>query len=58
MQDRAGQNHANAFGAAHAAGFGAAFGDGSVRTIAFEVDSAAFVAVTGRNDGQPIPEGL
>ena len=58
MQDRAGQNHANAFGAAHAAGFGAAFGDGSVRTIAFEVDPAAFVAVTGRNDGQPIPEGL
>ena len=58
MQDRAGQNHANAFGAAHAAGFGAAFGDGSVRTIAFEVDPAAFVAVTGRNDGQPILEGL
>jgi hypothetical protein len=31
---------------------------GSVRTISFDVDSTAFQAVTGRNDGQAVPGDL
>ena len=58
MQDRRGAQHANSFGSAHPGGFGAAFCDGSVRTISFDVDATAFQAVTGRNDGQAVPGDL
>lgn len=54
-QDRPSDQHADAFGSPHPAGFGAAFCDGSVRSIAFDVDATAYVALTGRNDGQPVP---
>lgn len=58
MQDRRSDQHVNSFGSAHAAGFGAAFCDGSVRTISFDVDPAVYIAVTGRNDGQTVPSDL
>jgi prepilin-type N-terminal cleavage/methylation domain-containing protein/prepilin-type processing-associated H-X9-DG protein len=58
MQDRRSDQHVNSFGSAHPGGFGAAFCDGSVRTISFDVDSAAYVAITGRNDGQAVPSDL
>jgi prepilin-type N-terminal cleavage/methylation domain-containing protein/prepilin-type processing-associated H-X9-DG protein len=58
MQDRRGAQHVDSFGSPHPGGFGAAFCDGSVRTISFDVDSTAFQAVTGRNDGQAVPGDL
>jgi len=58
MQDRRGDQRSNSFGSPHAAGFGAAFCDGSVRTISFTVDPAAYVALTGRSDGQALPADL
>ncbi|MFM7186021.1 MAG: DUF1559 domain-containing protein [Planctomycetota bacterium] len=58
MQDRRSEQRSNFFGAPHAAGFGAALCDGSVRTIAFTVDAAAYVALTGRNDGAAVPSDL
>jgi prepilin-type processing-associated H-X9-DG protein len=58
MQDRRSAQHVNSFGSPHPGGFGGAFCDGSVRTISFDVDPAAYVAITGRNDGQPVPSDL
>ena len=58
IQDRRSDKHVNSFGGPHPGGFGAAFCDGSVRTISFDVDPTAYVAITGRNDGQPVPSDL
>ena len=41
-----------AFGSSHAGGFNAAFCDGSVRSITFDVDSEVFELVSSRNDQQ------
>lgn len=41
----------SAFGASHAAAFNAAFCDGSIRSIRYDVDLAVFMLVCSRNDG-------
>jgi prepilin-type processing-associated H-X9-DG protein len=44
------------FGSAHSCGFNAAFCDGSVRTIRYQVDPTMFRRVCIRNDGRVIDE--
>jgi len=44
------------FGAAHPAGFNCAFADGSVRSIAYDIDPMIFNYLGNRMDGQPIPK--
>jgi prepilin-type N-terminal cleavage/methylation domain-containing protein len=50
-QDARGVDNRYAFGSAHAGNFGAAFCDGSVRNIAYDVDFTAFRNATDRQDG-------
>lgn len=40
------------FGSAHSAGMNGVFGDGSVRTIAYDIDGTVFNYLGNRNDGQ------
>ena len=58
MQDKRSSANVNSFGSPHSGGFGAAFCDGSVRSIGFDVDPTAYIAITSRNDGQPVPSDL
>jgi prepilin-type N-terminal cleavage/methylation domain-containing protein len=44
-------SHPNAFGSAHRAGWTMAFGDGSVRTLRFDIDPALHTALSSRDDG-------
>jgi prepilin-type N-terminal cleavage/methylation domain-containing protein/prepilin-type processing-associated H-X9-DG protein len=45
------------FGSLHSAGFNAAFADGSVRTIRYEVSMTVYSLLGNRKDGQAIPAG-
>jgi len=42
MQDRVGENHQDLFGSAHTGGINMAMCDGSVRTVAYDIDRAVF----------------
>jgi prepilin-type N-terminal cleavage/methylation domain-containing protein/prepilin-type processing-associated H-X9-DG protein len=44
------------FGAAHTGGFNAAFGDGSVRTINYDVDPNVFDHIGDRRDGEVVDQ--
>jgi prepilin-type N-terminal cleavage/methylation domain-containing protein/prepilin-type processing-associated H-X9-DG protein len=50
-QDTRGVDNFYAFGSAHPSGFNAVFCDGSVRSLAYEIDVAAFRNTTNRRDG-------
>jgi len=50
-QDRIGYGNTAAFGGPHTAGFNAVICDGSVRTIAYEVDGEVFRRAGNRQDG-------
>lgn len=54
-QDKAGVDNSNGFGSAHPGGFNAAFADGSVRTINYDVDQLVHKALAGRDDGYVVP---
>ena len=45
------------FGSMHPAGFMCVLADGSVHTIAYEVDATAFIYIGDMNDGMTIPAG-
>jgi prepilin-type N-terminal cleavage/methylation domain-containing protein/prepilin-type processing-associated H-X9-DG protein len=45
------------FGSLHADGFNAAFADGSVRTIRYEISPNIYVLLGNRKDGQALPGG-
>jgi hypothetical protein len=47
-----GNNDVFVFGSAHTAGINAAFGDGAVRMINFDVDITVFNYLGSRNDEQ------
>ena len=49
--DDAGATSATAFGGPHRAGFSMAFGDGSVRTLPFDIDPAVHESLSARSDG-------
>ena len=44
-------SHSNAFGGPHRAGWTVAFGDGSVRTLSFDIQPALHKALASRDDG-------
>lgn len=50
-QDERGVTAPGAFGSPHRAGFTIAFGDGSVRTLPFEIDPAVHKSLAARADG-------
>jgi len=51
QQDERGVSAPGAFGGPHRAGFTVAFGDGSVRTLPFEIDPAVHKSLSARADG-------
>lgn len=53
--DAVGVSHPTAFGSAHVAGWNAAFGDGSVRTLAYSIDAALHRQLSARADGAGAP---
>lgn len=46
------------FGSPHPGGFNAAFADGSVRSLSYEIDIPVFNCLGDRMDGQPIPKDV
>ena len=56
-QDRLGYSNVRAFGSAHSNGFNAVFCDGSVRSIAYQVDAESYRRMGNRLDGLPIDMG-
>lgn len=50
-QDARAVNAPTAFGSPHQAGFTMAFGDGSVRTLPFDIDPAVHLSLSARADG-------
>jgi hypothetical protein len=50
-QDERNVSAPTAFGSPHRAGFTAAFGDGNVRTIAYDIDPAVHQSLSARADG-------
>lgn len=50
-KDAAGVSQPNVFGSAHRAGWTAAFADGSVTSLGFDIDPAVHKALAGRADG-------
>ncbi|MFM8635667.1 MAG: DUF1559 domain-containing protein, partial [Planctomycetia bacterium] len=51
LSDSARGSHPNAFGSAHRAGWTVAFGDGSIRTLSFDIDPDLHKALSSRDDG-------
>jgi prepilin-type N-terminal cleavage/methylation domain-containing protein len=51
-RDKANAPMPNAFGSAHSAGWSAAYADGSVRTLSFDIDPAVHKLMAGRADGE------
>lgn len=45
------------FGSLHSAGFNAAFADGAVRTIRYEISTIVYQTLGNRKDGKPVPAG-
>lgn len=54
-RDSQAANGSTAFGSAHRAGWTAALADGSVRTVAFDIDPAVHKMLAARADGQLLP---
>jgi prepilin-type N-terminal cleavage/methylation domain-containing protein len=52
MQDRPGSNNAELFGSAHPGGFQAAFADGGVRSIDYNIDKVVYFYMGHRSDRQ------
>lgn len=51
LSDAARGAHPNAFGSAHRAGWTVAFGDGSIKTLSFDIDPELHKALSSREDG-------
>lgn len=52
FQDRPGVTHGSSYGSAHVAGWMAAFCDGSVRMMSFDIDPEMHRCLSSRNDGR------
>jgi prepilin-type processing-associated H-X9-DG protein len=57
MQDTPGLSYFYAFGSAHPGGSNYAMVDGSVTTIAYDVDMPVFHRLCNRRDGEPVEAG-
>lgn len=53
-QDEDGVDNSNGFGSAHPGGFNAAFADGSVKTLNYDIDLLVHKALAGRDDGYTV----
>lgn len=56
-QDRIGYSNVRAFGSPHESGFNAVFCDGSVRSIAYQVEGEPYRRMGNRHDGLPVDMG-
>ena len=54
-RDASGVSNATAFGSGHRGGWNAAYADGMVRTVSFDIDATLHSQLSCRNDGKGMP---
>jgi prepilin-type N-terminal cleavage/methylation domain-containing protein len=54
-RDARGVSNPRAFGSGHVGGWNAAYADGMVRTVSFDIDPTLHVQLSSRNDGKGMP---